>query len=110
MASPINQSNIHSFFATGKPAAAVAQDGNGARHRPLPFLLLCAGATVSGAGPVSLTPRAAWRPAARALNVFKIEYRASVNAANQSYIENAGGVENVLIEMWQTLPDHKRNA
>ena len=95
-----------------------------------PFLLLCA-ATVSGAGPVSLvglgvarlqhhrrlehrhrllTPRAAWRPAARALNVFKIEYRASVNAANQSYIESAGGVENVLMEMWQTLPDHKRNA
>ena len=58
MASPINQSNIHSFFATGKPAAAVAHDGNGARHRPLLSLLLCAGATVSAP---SLTPRAAWR-------------------------------------------------
>lgn len=45
-----------------------------------------------------------------AFKVFKVEYHKSATAANAELVQQAGGLENVLQEMWQMLPDHKRKA
>ncbi len=45
-----------------------------------------------------------------AFKVFKVEYHKSATAANAELVQQAGGLEHVLQEMWQMLPDHKRKA
>ena len=134
----VSQSNIHTFFAGGggsAPPAVVSAptpdfSGLTPSHRPTGARALTPPpAPATGAARVSTgRPNARtanthsaiyhsllnrWRPphtTGHAFKVFTVEYRRSASAADTQLVDKAGGLDMVLREMWQMLPEHKRKA